>query len=101
MERTGDVMEENEDRKMKRKARDSFARRGREEKTNRSPLKLHRFCFTSEGRQSHQSRKWSERESEEQKGGMDGWRDGWMDGRHHKTLPKDRRYQSKRERERE
>lgn len=38
---------------------------GREEKTNISPLKLHHVCFTCEGRQSHQSRKWSERERTE------------------------------------
>lgn len=30
-----------------------------------SPLKLHHAGFTSEGRQSHQSRKWSEKGEEE------------------------------------
>lgn len=59
----GEREDENEGEKMRRKKWDGRGiHLGREEKTNISPLKLHHVRFTSEGRQSHQSRKWSKRE---------------------------------------
>lgn len=67
--------------------RDSLACMGREEKTNMSLLKLHHVGFTCEGRQSHQSRKWSERKRKEGVGRFEEQKQ-WMDGKGMEPLKK-------------